>query len=175
MDLFQANPTTTLVCISRTCATKLNSLCQKAFLPEREIIALRLCEEGADPQKIPLQNGLPARLTRNLNKRSRLVNGTAGTVRDVFDRTALVEIRGVMEPIRLWSERGRRFFPLARSYADTLAKRQGMTLPHVTIMPDVDYVPAAAYVGISRARGLDDAMFLVRPDRAYFQPAAALS
>ena len=50
-----------------------------------------------------------------------------------------------------------------------------MTLPHVTIMPDVDYVPAAAYVAISRVRRLDDVMFLVRPRREYFLPAAAVS
>ncbi|CAK0825347.1 unnamed protein product, partial [Prorocentrum cordatum] len=172
-DLFQANPTTVLVCIGRKQATKLNALCQSALLPSHEILKTVLIEEGETPQAVPLQNGLPVRLTRNVQKRRGLINGTAATVRGVSDRTVLLQVGESVEHVRLYVEKGRRFFPIARAFADTLAKRQGSTLPHITISPDVDYVPAAAYVCISRVRDIDDFLFLVRPRLEFFLPAAS--
>ena len=175
LDLFQAHPNTTLVCISRSCATKHNGLCQSALLPANDILAERWCEEGAEPQRVPLQRRLPVRLTRNIGKPRGLVNGAGGTVRDLNERSVVLEMQGRLVHVRLFSEKGRRFFPVTRAFADTLAKRQGSTLPHVTVMPDVEWVPAAAYVACSRVRSLDDLMFLVKPRREFFYPAAAMS
>ena len=63
------------------------------------------------------------------------------------------------------------FFAITRAWAMTLAKAQGTTLEHITIMADVTGVPGAGYVAYSRVRSVNDIMFLTYPRASFFTPS----
>ena len=50
------------------------------------------------------------------------------------------------------------YYPLRPGCASALLKFQGAELPHVTSFLD-DYVPGAAYTGVSRVETCDDFLF----------------
>ena len=131
----------------------------------------RLFDEDKTPVAVQVQFGMQCRLTRNINKDAGLVNGAKCVVLNITEHGIRVETNTGCVVIRHFYQNGRKFLPLARAYASTLAKMQGTTLEHITIMPDVIRVPAAGYVAVSRVRSLSDCWFLVRPDRVFFVPS----
>ena len=170
-DLFYMFPHTTLVCVSRKCCSFLNALAQEGILRDRPVLGERLFDEGSTRTKVFVQSGLQSMITQNVNKERRLFNGARCTISEVLPKALRVELDSGPCLLRLIYDRGARYFPIARAYALTLAKMQGMTLGHITIMPDVTGVPAAGYVAYSRVRSVDDVMFLVYPRPGFFTPS----
>lgn len=170
-DLFCMFPHTTLVCVSRKCCAFLNGLAQEGILRGRPILGERMFQEGADRTRVQVQNGLQCMVTQNISRDRNLFNGARCTVSEVLPKALRIELESGPCLLRLCYEGGARYFAIQRAYALTLAKMQGTTLEHITIMADVTDVPAAGYVAYSRVRSVDDIMFLQYPRARFFTPA----
>ena len=131
-------------------------------------------DENKERRMVDLQLGLPCMLTYNVSKSSGLVNGARCTIRGMHERTLEIELHDGPRVLRRSYGAGKPYFNLVRCYACTLAKLQGSTLDHITIMTDVVGVPAAGYVAISRVRSLQHLLFLIYPRRGFFTPGGGL-
>ena len=111
-------------------------------------------------------------LTRNLNKRAGWTNGLVGVIRAVEKSIVFLDCQGTLLPVHLWADEytGGSAYPLQPAYACTLAKVQGRTMEHLTLLTDVLGVPAAGYVSMTRVRCKHDLLFLRAPDHRFWVP-----
>ena len=170
-DLFMVHAATTVICISRSAVSDFNTLAQLGLLgPPTEDVPRRRFDER-DLPLVFVQAGLRVMLTHNLAKTRGLVNGARGTISEVHAEGIVVDFAHGPEVVRpIYGADGARY-PLSRAYACTLHKVQGLTLQHICIVPDVNNVPGAAYVAISRVRSLDDLVWYTYPSRSFFRPS----
>ena len=75
---------------------------------------------------------------------------------------------------RCFGDRLEHVFPLMRAYACTLTKVQGLTLPAILIVPDVNGIPGAACMALSRVRNLDNVWWLRQPRPSFFVPSVTV-
>ena len=171
-ELFLTFPGTTLVCITRVAAQKFNDLAQAALFENAAVLCVRKFDEGVARRDVQVHAGLRCLITRNIHKECGLINGARCVVQDALPRALVVDLDEGRRVLRLHFEKHEHFYCLARGYAVTLMKIQGMTLPHVTLVPDLSGIPGAGYVAISRVRALSDLLFYVRPRLDYFVPSS---
>ena len=162
-----------VVCISLRAATDINDQTQAELFPGR---ALRRCwlEEEGGRKLVQLHRQLRVMITQNLDKRNSVVNGRFGAVEAVHTHTIEVVLpQGHVLIRRVHGDRPLPVFPLMRAYACTLTKVQGLTLPAILIVPDVNGIPGAAYMALARVRELGHAWWLRQPRPNFFVPSVA--
>ena len=113
-------------------------------------------------------------ITRNLNKEAGVCNGTFGKVIGFQRDLIFVDIDGTEHVVHKWTDDRctGSFYPVVLGYATTLAKTQGLTLDHVTIVPDINGVPGAGYTAVSRVRSMATLHFLCAAEKAFFVPVS---
>ena len=119
-----------------------------------------------------LYPGMMLSITRNFSKQLGYVNGQRGTFLYMHSSIIYMQTKDSIVPVHpITNAKHVTFFPLRISYATTIAKSQGQTLPHITLWFDTHSLPTGcAYVALSRVRSFDDILFLQLPTSAYFKP-----
>nr|XP_043633520.1 ATP-dependent DNA helicase PIF1-like [Erigeron canadensis] len=142
---------------------------------------------GLPPHRLRLKIGCPVILLRNIDPSNGLCNGTRlickGFQRNVIDaeiaagqhagkrvflpRIPLCPSENDMYPFKL----KRKQFPIRLSFAMTINKAQGQTVPHVGVyLPDSVFSHGQLYVALSRGISHERVKVLVRPTQIFHQP-----
>ena len=113
-------------------------------------------------------------ITYNQDKENGAVNGATGTIIAFTKNQVTVQLDSGKVVGVHWqkAKKGVRTisgFPLTATYAVTIAKMLGRTLPSITIVPDLP-MPACGYVAISRVPTRRALHWLYKPDTEYFRP-----
>jgi len=184
--VFQENPETTFVAISRWAVEMANAAALEASFGRRAPDAWVPGDPESDPENywgpemisgrppdLPVHVGMRVTFTKNIHKERDYVNGMQGVVRRIHATGILVETatkKFVM--VYPWTDQhGVTFYPVRLGYATTLMKVQGATLDHVTIWLDTPEIEAAGYVALSRVRRDADWKFVGQLAAAHFRPA----
>jgi len=118
-----------------------------------------------DVGHVVLAAGMRVRLTHNIDKDRDFVNGTTGLIRsllrkDVFILKSSQDISILVHPVTL---KGRKFVPVAYSWATTIRRAQGATLDKIGLFFDRRLADRGyAYVGCSRAKRREDVFHVGR-------------
>nr|XP_043615266.1 uncharacterized protein LOC122587219 [Erigeron canadensis] len=142
---------------------------------------------GLPPHGLRLKIGCPVILLRNIDPSNGLCNGTRlicrGFQRNVIDaeiavgqhagkrvflpRIPLCPSENDMYPFKL----KRKQFPIRLSFAMTINKAQGQTVPHVCVyLPESVFSHGQLYVALSRGISRERVKVLVRPTQIFHQP-----
>nr|XP_043639136.1 ATP-dependent DNA helicase PIF1-like [Erigeron canadensis] len=147
---------------------------------------------GLPPHRLRLKVGCPIILLRNIDPSNGLCNGTRlickGFQRNVIDaeiavgpnagkrvflpRIPLCPSDNDMYPFKL----KRKQFPVRLSFAMTINKAQGQTLPHVGVyLPESVFSHGQLYVALSRGISRERVKMLVKPTQLFPQPGVYTS
>ena len=111
-------------------------------------------------------------ITENRDKDKGVINGIVGTAHSVQNNTLFIECGTKLIPVfPVTNEDNVTYYPVTQAYSTTIAKAQGQTIPHITILFDTPTLPpGCAYVAISRAKTFDNIRFLQQPTSSHFTP-----
>ena len=185
--VFEEQPATTFVTISRLATAWVNDIAVRHFFRDQECLGI----VPADPENNPdnfegtvqvrwkplpmkIYKNMRVAFTRNVRPDIDQVNGMEGTVLGM-DRTGVLVATntGHTPKVFPWTEPdwGTTFYPIRPAYATTLMKVQGDTLQHMTLYLDTPGVQGAGYVALSRVQYDKDWQFVGHLTPSHFQPA----
>jgi len=175
-EVIRKFPHTTIVTWSLDAAEYANDCIVSALFREASP-AIMIKFAPASDERLPVEGPLflhqRVTLTLNLDKAAGFVNGMGGTVCHAAGCGIIILTDlGSHVWVFPWTRTdGQSFHPLRSGYAVNISKIQGETLSHLSLWLDRSHVEAAAYTALSRARHLDDIIFLGCLTPQHFQPS----
>ena len=168
-------PDTVFLCVRRADVDRLNEEIAAAILPPQSSIGSVLCVTDRTRSWVTLHRDQKMMITHNVSKAQSLVNGAMGRV--IARRHSSILLQSVTDSTeimcvpwcRVQQKHGKHStgFPLVTAYAITIAKVQGRTLPHVTILPTCPKCKAG-YVAVSRVANANRVWWVCPPWRGFF-------
>ena len=148
----EETPNTLFLCVSRAAERFINTACVEYFFGGCDHFPIF----GDDQSPMLLYIGLPVIITENRCKRTKYVNGAAGTVSYRHGDVFFIQSKDVMIPVFPVYSSNVKYYPLRPAYASTVHKIQGQTLNHVTLVFDMESITCGmGYVAVSRVPSLD--------------------
>ena len=163
----QEAPNTLFLCISRAAERFISTACVEHCFGGCDHFAIL----GDDQSHMLLYIGLPVIITINRCKRTKYVNGAAGTVSFHHGDVVFIKSKDVIIPVFPVYSNNIKYYPLRYAYVSTVHKIKGQTLEHVTlvfVMKLITY--GMGYIAASRVDSLDKVVSMFPLTRQHFLP-----